>query len=256
MKKVLVFLATVGLASASSLTLNSIMTLADSDLNSIPAGAVAIPAFGVPATGGPHGGGGLCVGAFAGCASNGPVTAGDVLTFTLSQASVLNIMLQDDFAAADVYEVLLSNNSTGTNVIQEFTSSIVSFNNSTVAQPCFHGSAPFATTPGDSSNLNSCLTATSTALAAGNYSITVWDTTLSYIGSQDPYGPAGAGGAIPNPGGEDNGQAGSSPTSWSPATFQLLVNSSSVAIPEPSTFALLGLGGIVLGLIRRRRIAQ
>jgi hypothetical protein len=240
MKKVLVFLATVGLASATPISLNTVLNLAASDLESIPTGTVAIPAFSVPTTGGAHGGGGLCPGAFTTCPSSGGIVAGTVLTFTLSQASVLNIILQDKYSVGDVYEVILNSGSTGTSSIGEFTSSIVSFGGTT-AQGCWTSAA-------NSSVDNSCLNVETGALAAGNYSITVWDIMMSYIGSGDPFG----GGTIPNNGGEDNGQLGANPASYSPATFQLTVDASGIVIPEPSTLALFGLGGIGLGLIRRR----
>lgn len=230
MKKALIFLAAAGLVSATPITLNTVLYLASSDLESIPTGT----AYAV----GTRGGGGLCPGDYTTCPNIGAVGSviTSVLTFTLSQSSTLNIILQDRSLVGDVYDVMLSNNSLGTSVIDQYQSVPVQLNGTAAAGAACWTGISFST------NQNSCLNVNTGVLAAGNYSITVWDILISYIGSNDPFG----GGAVPNPGGEGG-------ISWSPASFSLQVNSTAAAaIPEPGTFALLGLGGIALGLIRRR----
>jgi hypothetical protein len=228
MKRILLFLAVTGLASASAITLGSWDPLGASDLINAP-GDTFSPVGGQAVTATV---GGLCTGPAAACPTTGSGLTPDVLTFTLSTASALNILLQDLDSAGDVYEVVLTD--TGTSQAYDYNSTVVSIGGTT-AQSCYQSTfSAFATAD------NSCMNVTTPTLAAGNYSINVWDVILSYVGGTSPFG-----GAVPSQ--TTQFQTGR----YSPAAFDLEVNPATT-VPEPASLALLGLGGIAAGLLRRR----
>jgi len=239
MKRVLVLLAAAGIASATSITFTNndsgVLLLASSAFVAQPGGTT----YAVGANGNV---GGLCAGDYTHC-PDAPYFGSpsmDVLTFTLSSPAALTIMLQDKYVVGDVYQVMLSTGSTGSNVFDVFTSTAVTFAGTT-PQPCYN---PALTNGIDASSANSCLDVTTGVLAAGSYSITVWDIVLSYI--NDPNGDP-----------FDNGDPKHVLTAadqMSPASFSMdLQLLQAAAVPEPATFGMLGLGAILLGLSRRIR---
>jgi hypothetical protein len=234
MKKVLLFLAAAGISSAAAITLNTFQAFADAVFISAPSSGDRFHA-----TGNNGAVGGLCSGVSTGadvsgtCPTSG-VNAQNVMTFTLSQLSTLEIFLQDYLTPGDQYEVVLYSDSTGTTPIGHWDSSSVNLNGSSPAQACYIGTShPAYGHTASTSSSNSCLDVTTGPLVAGNYSITVWDILLSYIG-----GPT-FGGGTPD-------------SSYTPASFGMVLTTTAVPVPEPGAFVLLGLGGIALGLIRRR----
>jgi hypothetical protein len=230
MKRILLFLAVTGLASASAITLNTWDPLGASNLINAPSDTFTpVDGQAVTATVG-----GLCSGAAASCPTTGSGLTPNVLTFTLGTSSTLNILLQDLDSVGDVFEVILTN--TGTSQAYDYSSTAVSIGGTT-AQSCYQSSLSFATAN------NSCMNVTTPTLAAGNYSINVWDVILSYVGGTSPFG-----GSIPSQ--TTQGQEGR----FSPAAFELEVNATAISVPEPASFAMLGLGGLALSLLRRRTV--
>src|SRR5580692_385309 len=91
MKRILLFLAVTGLASASAITLNTWDPLGASNLINAPSDTFTpVDGQAVTATVG-----GLCSGAAASCPTTGSGLTPNVLTFTLGTSSTLNILLQD-----------------------------------------------------------------------------------------------------------------------------------------------------------------
>jgi hypothetical protein len=231
MKKLVLLLAAAGLASATAITFtnNDTGTIFLADAMNVNEPAVA----GLHAHGSAGAVGGMCVGIFSNCPSSAGATP-DTLTFTLASAGALQIQLQDRFAVGDVYDVILTGPGATTQIFQ---SSAVNANGTT-GQPCFNATLA----AGQATVNNSCLNTTTAVLAAGNYSITVWDIILSYVGdpSGDPFDASKT--VLSVKGG------------WNPASFtmDLTLVGGAAGVPEPATLGMLGLGGIVLGLLRLR----
>jgi len=237
MKSLALLLVAAGMASATAISFTNNTTgtlfLADATTVSEPTTA-GLFAHG---TGGAVGG--MCVGIFSNCPVGGVLGSGsatpDSLTFTLTSAAALQIQLQDRFQVADVYDVILTGPGGATQIFQSTT---VSFGGTT-AQGCFNSTLA----AGQGTSANSCLNTTTAVLAPGSYSITVWDIVLSYIGdpSGDPFDPSHP--LLTSKSGLD------------PASFAMdltLIPQSISAVPEPATLGMLGLGGIALGMFRRR----
>ncbi|HXP86586.1 MAG TPA: PEP-CTERM sorting domain-containing protein [Bryobacteraceae bacterium] len=230
MKKLVLLLAAAGLASATAITFTNndtgVLFLASSMNVNQPVAA------GLHAHGSAGAVGGMCVGIFSNC----PATSGatpDSLTFTLASAAALQIQLQDRYNVGDVYDVILN----GPGGTQVFQSSVVN-QNGTAVQSCYNP----VLGAGQATAANSCLNTTTAVLAPGSYSITVWDIILSYVGdpSGDPFDPSHPVFSVKG--------------GWNPAsyTMDLTLIGGAAGVPEPATLGMLGLGGIVLGLLRLR----
>jgi hypothetical protein len=235
MKTLALLLAATGLASATAITFTNNDTgslfLADATTVNAPT------ASGLHAHGATGAVGGMCVGIFSNCPALSGATP-DTLTFTLASAATLQIQLQDRFQVGDVYDVVLTGPG---NTTQVFQSSAVNFHGTT-AQTCFNATLA----NGQGSVNNSCLNTTTGVLAAGSYSITVWDIVLSYL--DDPSG---------DPFDSSHTILSSKTSGLNPASFAMDLTLSGGggggAVPEPATLGMLGLGGIALGMFRRYR---
>jgi hypothetical protein len=230
------------MASATANTFSQLGGPDTGPLDLLASSAIAKPvAVGLYASGPAGNVGGLCTG----LSSPGNTTCSggpDYLTFTLNSPAFLQIQLLDQFQVSDVVDVVLTYPNNSTTVYE---SSHVQ-NQGTTAQGCFNPNLVFPISfVGEQVTTanNSCLNVTTPLLGAGNYSITVWDIILSYDvnGTADPFG------------GPNIVESGPNAQFLSPARLALeLTLSTAAAVPEPATFGLLGLGGIALGLLRRR----
>lgn len=250
MKKFVLMLAAAGLASATAVSFTGDVygptQFHDSTSVSAPSGVVTsgtVGPYGGTAVGEGTGGsiGGLCNST---CSNGSP----DSLTFTLSSTYTLQILLQDQYNTGDVYQVLLSGGTLGST--QVYQSSVVNLFGTT-SQSCYNSTVGGAN-GGANQASGSCLSATTGTLGPGSYSLTVWDPLLTYIGQQAPYGYTA-----------QNSPTCYSPTGtvpsgscYQPAAFGLELELTPVVVPEPATFGMLGLGGIALGLLRRRRTSK
>jgi hypothetical protein len=214
MKTLLAVLAVAGTVWATPITLGTLEHVTNSTSVVAPTGSVC------PV--------GTCNLSSGGIADLNGVAIGDNnLSFVLAVASDVTFYVQDYASVGDVYEIFNGSTPIGT-------STQVSLGGTT---PTSCPGNPDPNAGAAQAAGNSCLAVTVLDMAAGTYNIGIWDIILSYVGSAGPYGGGTVG------------------ASYSPAdyTFEVTATPTVGGVPEPGSFALMGIGLLGIAFAFRKR---